>query len=159
MDDMSSVTNLADGVERTYLAQAERLWRALVLFCGDPEVASDAVSEAFAQAIARGDAIRDLDRWIWRSAFNIARGDLKGRGRQTSPVPDLPAPIPIETVDLLRALAKLSPKQRASIVLHHYAGYSTKETAEIIRSTSGAVGIHLDRGRRRLRELLGDDDD
>lgn len=153
------MADLTDAVERTYRAQAERLWHALVLFCGDREVANDAVSEAFAQAVARGSGIEDVDRWVWRSAFNIARGELKRRGRQTSGVPDLPAEVPIETVDLVRALAKLSPKQRASIVLHHYAGYSTKETAGIIGSTSGAVGMHLDRGRKRLRELLGDHND
>ena len=153
------MADLTDAVERTYRAQAERLWHALVLFCGDREVASDAVSEAFAQAVARGSGIKDVDRWVWRSAFNIARGELKRRGRQISGVPDLPAEVPIETVDLVRALAKLSPKQRASIVLHHYAGYSTKETAGIIGSTSGAVGMHLDRGRRRLRDLLGEDHD
>jgi RNA polymerase sigma factor (sigma-70 family) len=159
MNDTSGVADVADAVERSYREQAERLWRALVLFSGDPEVASDAVSEAFAQAMARGPGIVDLDRWVWRSAFNIARGDLKRRGRETSELPDLPAVVPTETVDLVRALAKLTQKQRASIVLHHYAGYSTKEIAEIIASTPGAVGMHLDRGRRRLRELVGDDDE
>jgi RNA polymerase sigma-70 factor (ECF subfamily) len=158
MDETAGVTDRTDAVDRCYREQAARLWRALVLFCGDREVANDAVSEAFAQAIARGSAIDDIDRWVWRSAFNIARGDLKRRGRHTSNVPDLPAEVPIETVDLVRALATLTPKQRASIVLHHYAGYSTKETAEIIGSTAGAVGMHLDRGRKRLRRLLGDDD-
>jgi RNA polymerase sigma factor (sigma-70 family) len=158
MDETAGVTGMTDAVERAYLKQAARLWHALVLFCGDRETANDAVSEAFAQAIARGPAIEDIDRWVWRSAFNIARGDLKRRGMHTSNVPDLQDEVPPETVDLVRALATLSPKQRASIVLHHYAGYSTKETAEIIGSTAGAVGMHLDRGRKRLRHLLGDDD-
>ena len=158
MDETSRVDDITDAVERTYRDQAERLWRALVLFGGDPEVASDAISEAFAQAIARGPAIRDLDGWVWRAVFRIARGELKRRGRLSSELPELSAELPPETVDLMRALAVLSPKQRASIVLHHYAGYSTKETAEIIGSTAGAVGMHLDRGRRRLRELLGDAD-
>ncbi|MEX0985252.1 MAG: sigma factor-like helix-turn-helix DNA-binding protein [Actinomycetota bacterium] len=151
-----------DDIERSYAAQADRLWRSLVLFSGDREIANDAVSEAFAQAIARGSSIHDLDRWVWRAAFKIARGDLKRRARQGADVPDLaepPAEVPIETVDLLRALATLSPKQRASVVLHHYAGYSTRETARAIGSTAGAVGMHLDRGRRRLRELLGDEHD
>ena len=58
----------------------------------------------------------------------------------------------------MKALANLSPKQRASIVLHHYAGYTTRETADIIGSTAGAVGMHLARGRSRLREALGDED-
>jgi RNA polymerase sigma factor (sigma-70 family) len=73
-------------------------------------------------------------------------------------LPELPTEVPIETVDLVRALARLSSKQRASVVLHHYAGFSTRETARIIGSTAGAVGMHLDRGRKRLRELLGEDD-
>ena len=150
--------DVADDVEQTYREQADRLWRAIVLFSGDPDIASDAVSEAFAQAIARGSAIAHLDRWIWRSAFLIARGDLKSRGGHTHEVPDLPEEVPPETVDLVKALANLSPKQRASIVLHHYAGYTTRETADIIGSTAGAVGMHLARGRSRLREALGDED-
>jgi RNA polymerase sigma-70 factor (ECF subfamily) len=156
MNETSGVTDLTDAVERSYRKQAERLWRALVLFCGDRDVASDAVSEAFAQAIVRGPSIEDVDRWVWRSAFNIARGELKRRGRLTPGVIDLPTEVPIDTVDIVRALAKLTPKQRASIVLHHYAGYSTRETAEIIGSTAGAVGMHLSRGRARLQALLGE---
>jgi RNA polymerase sigma-70 factor (ECF subfamily) len=158
MDETPPVTDVTDAVERSYRAQSERLWRALVLFCADQEVASDAMSEAFAQAIARGSAIRDVDRWVWRASFKIAGGDLKHRARHTRQLPELPAEVPPDTVDLVHALAELSAKQRASIVLHHYAGYSTKEVAAIIGSTSGAVGTHLDRGRRRLRKLLGDDD-
>lgn len=158
VDETQAVTDVVDTVERAYRAQAERLWRALVLFSGDRELASDAVSEAFAQAMARGSGIHDLDRWVWRAAFNIARGDLERGARRSAELPKLPAEVPIETVDLVRALAKLSSKQRASVVLHHYAGYSTRETARIIGSTAGAVGMHLDRGRKRLRELLGEED-
>ncbi len=150
--------DVADDVEQTFREQAVRLWRAIVLFSGDPDIASDAVSEAFAQAIARGPAITHLDRWVWRSAFLIARGELKSRSRDSHEVPDLPGVVPPETVDLVKALANLSPKQRASIVLHHYAGYTTRETAAIIGSTAGAVGMHLARGRSRLREALGDED-
>lgn len=65
--------------------------------------------------------------------------------------------MPHPLTDVLDALAKLSPKQRAAVILHHYAGYSVKEVAEIIDSTSAAVRVHLNRGRNRLRELLGDD--
>jgi RNA polymerase sigma-70 factor (ECF subfamily) len=158
MADTVRIVPSTDPIERSYREQADRLWRSLVLFCGEPEVASDAVSEAFAQAISRGPAIIDVDRWVWRSAFSIARGEMKGRHRQPKEMPDLPAAVPTDTIDLVKALSQLSPKQRASVILHHYAGYSTSETAALIGSTSGAVGMHLDRGRKRLRELLGDDD-
>jgi RNA polymerase sigma-70 factor (ECF subfamily) len=157
MGETLRVATSTDPIERSYREHADRLWRSLVLFCGEPEVASDAVSEAFAQAISRGAAIVDVDRWVWRSAFNIARGELKRRHAHSGELPDLPDVVPTETIDLVEALSQLSPKQRASVILHHYAGYSTKETARIIGSTSGAVGMHLDRGRKRLKELLGDD--
>jgi RNA polymerase sigma-70 factor (ECF subfamily) len=56
------------------------------------------------------------------------------------------------------ALAKLSEKQRAAVVLHHAAGYPAREIAEILGSTTAAVYVHLSRARRRLRELLRTDD-
>jgi hypothetical protein len=40
------------------------MWRALLVFAGDAEVASDAVAEAFAQALRRGGEIRDPKRWV-----------------------------------------------------------------------------------------------
>src|SRR6266542_3841918 len=50
-------------VEECYRAEHARLWRSLLLFSGDADLASDAVSEAFTQALHRGTAIRDLRRW------------------------------------------------------------------------------------------------
>jgi RNA polymerase sigma factor (sigma-70 family) len=158
MEETPTVTESADAVEQSYRRQREKLWRAVLLYSGDREVSSDAVAEAFAQALRRGAAVRDVDRWVWRAAFRIARGDLQQRKRQESNVPDTVAHVPTDTMDLMRALATLTPKQRGSIVLHHYAGYSTKETAAILGSTAAAVGVHLERGRKRLRELLGDED-
>ena len=152
------MTDAGTAIERAYREHREKLWRSLLLFCGDPEVASDAVAEAFAQAIRRGDAMRDPGRWVWRAAFSIARGELKRRRRAT-PLVDLPVEMPEPTVDLVRGLALLSPKQRAALILHHYAGYSTKETATIIGSTAPAVGVHLQRARARLRVLLKESDD
>lgn len=107
-------------LERCYRRQHDRLWRSLLLFTADPDIASDALAEAFAQMLRWADAIRDLDRWVWKAAFAIARGELQHRSR-SAPLVDLPQEMPASTIDLLRALDRLSPKQRASIVLHHYA--------------------------------------
>jgi RNA polymerase sigma-70 factor (ECF subfamily) len=141
-------------VEECYRAEHARLWRSLLLF-GGAELASDAVSEAFTQALHRGTAIRDLRRWVWRAAFAIARGELAARGRYAPELDDHPAvEMPASAVDLVRALRELTPKQRAALVLHHYAGHSNRETAAIMGSTAAAVGVHLERARR-MRELLG----
>jgi RNA polymerase sigma-70 factor, ECF subfamily len=144
--------------EELYEEHGARLWRALFLYAGDREVANDAVAEAFAQALRRGDDLRSPERWIWRSAFRIAAGELSRRRRQTE---DEMAPsyeVPEETTELLLALPKLATNQRIAIVLHYYCDYSLKEVALITGSTPSAVGVRLHRGRKRLHELLGDDD-
>ena len=66
-------------------AAPNRRYTGLVLlFSSDPDVASDAVAEAFAQALRRGDALRDPERWVWKVAFRVAAAELK-EGRRTGP--------------------------------------------------------------------------
>ena len=144
-------------LERLYREQGGRMWRAVLAFAGDPEVASDAVAEAFAQALRRGDAIRDPERWVWRTVFLVAAGELKARARTVPLEREGVYEIEEPARELVAALAKLSTRQRGAVVLHHAAGYPIREVASILGSTPAAVKVHLMRGRRRLRELLGDE--
>ena len=147
--------------EAVWREHGARLWRALLEFTGDPDLASDALAEAFAQAMARGDEIREADRWIWRASFKIAAGELKARRANRSPVSsserstDLPEPV----VDLVAALRTLSSKQRAAAVLHYYVDLPVSEVARTLDCTQTTVRVHLLQARRRLRPLLEVDDD
>jgi RNA polymerase sigma-70 factor, ECF subfamily len=145
-------------LERLYRSQRGRMWQAVFAFTGDPEVASDAVAEAFAQALRRGDAIRSPERWLWRTVFRIAAGELKARRRVGPERTEGTYEMDDLARDLVAALAKLSEKQRAAVVLHHAAGYPAKEIARITGSTTPAVHVQLSRARKRLRELLETDD-
>jgi RNA polymerase sigma-70 factor, ECF subfamily len=147
-----------EGLEQVYREHAAQLWRALVAYTGDREISDDALAEAFAQAVGRGDALRTPERWVWIAAFRIAAGELKTRAQRT-PVHEMAAPAEgSEAVELLEALAKLSPKQRAVLVLHYYGGYKSREIALILGSTAATVRVHLSAGRKRLRALLEVDD-
>lgn len=155
LERMTRSAEHSDAVEHSYRANSSRLWRSLLLFSGSRDVADEALSEAFAQAISRGAAIRDIDAWIWRAAFKIAKGELQRRGRTSAEAaPDMPMEMPEQTVDLIKALLSLPNRQREALVLHHYAGYSNKEVARILGSTTAGVGMLIDRGRRKLRPLL-----
>ena len=99
-----------------------------------------------------------MDAYLWEHGPRSAAGELKRRNKEAGSWPDAGYEVPDVTGELLAALPRLSPKQRAAIVLHYQSGYSLKEVAEIIGSTPSAVGVHLHRGRKRLRELLGDED-
>jgi RNA polymerase sigma-70 factor (ECF subfamily) len=143
--------------ERVYREHGERIWRALFAYCGDRDVATDALSEAFAQLIRAGARIRDPVAWTWRAAFRIAAGELRERRRMTHEFEDEPVELGDGDLDLTRALARLSPRQRAALVLFHYGGYRVREIAAILESTSAAVKVHLSVGRKRLRRMLEDD--
>jgi RNA polymerase sigma-70 factor, ECF subfamily len=145
-------------LEDVYEQHGARLWRTVFLYAGDREIANDAVAEAFAQALRRGEDLQSPERWVWRTPFRIAPGELSRRKREATDLMDAGYETVAETTELLLALPRLTPKQRVAIVLHYYAGYSLKEVAKITHSTPSAVGVHLHRGRRRLRKLLGDDD-
>ncbi len=145
-------------LERVYREHSDRLWRAVLLTSGSREIADDAVAEAFAQALRRGRALRDPAAWVWRVAFRVAAGELKERGRVDPFVDDAVIGMPEPFIDLWRALGRLPLKQRASVVLADYAGWSHREIAKALESTVSAVGVHVHRARKRLRELLEDED-
>jgi RNA polymerase sigma-70 factor (ECF subfamily) len=140
-------------VESVYREHSADLWRAVLAYSGDQNIASDAVSEAFAQALRRGEAIRHPERWVWKAAFKIAAGLLKERSR-FAPEIDLPVDGHQPTLELRWALMELSPRQRAAMFLFYYGDYQPGEIARLIGSTQSAVRVHLFRGRKRLRQLL-----
>lgn len=154
----ADVTDARERLAEAYREHAARLWRSLVGFTGDPEIASDAVGEAFAQALARGDAIESPDAWVWKAAFRIAAGLLKeSRSRPPAPAePTYEIPEPLDGV--LEALGTISPNQRLAVLMHDYADRPVPEVAEVMGVSRATVYVHLSEGRRRLRKTLEDRD-
>ena len=156
MESVASTASVADTIEAVYRQEADKLWRALFAFAADAEIASDAVAESFAQAIRRGTAIRDPRAWVWKSGFRIAAGELKRRSRSVDLVPDGSYLDPEVDTELLAALAHLSDGQRAAVVLHYYADASVREISRRTGTSQLSVRANLSRGRKRLKQLLGD---
>ncbi len=158
MADSSSVPSVSEGNDyaRLYQESAPALWRALYGFSGGRrQVAEDALAEAFARAMERGASVRDPLPYIYRTAFRLASAELQldkrrmalQTGRIAIETPDL--------VDLIRALDVLSAKQRAVVILHDEEGYTARDVARLIGIAPATVRVHLHRGRKRLRTLLG----
>jgi RNA polymerase sigma-70 factor (ECF subfamily) len=159
MDSAAVLVDARSDIETLYRADADRLWRAVFAFAGDHEIASDAVAEAYAQLIRRGDGVRDPAAWVWRAAFRISRGALQ-RARRDAPVtgPDRDHFDAYADPDLLAALRQLPDGQRAAVVLFYYADLPIRDIADRLGTNGIAVRANLSRGRRRLRQLLGDRD-
>jgi RNA polymerase sigma factor (sigma-70 family) len=62
-------------------------------------------------------------------------------------------------LDLERAVAGLSRRQRQAVDLHYFVGLDVAAVAEVMDCAPGTVKATLHQARARLRELLGGDDD
>ena len=162
--------DLIRGTYADVYAQCRRL-------LGDPSDAADATQEVYLRVVRsvlgfRGDSA--FGTWLHRVTVNVcmtalrARGDVRARGQSAglldASFDDLASAdaSPEERVtraDLARrtakALAGLPEDAREVVVLRDVQGLSTRETAELLGVTEGAVKVRLHRAHARLRELVG----
>ena len=94
-------------------------------------------------------ALRDPDRfdaWMNRVVTNVCIAQATRERRRTVNLRVLPVDGPAAPDDLLgvgdrdqleRGFRRLTPDERAILVLHHYAGYTLVEMAEVARSAGG----------------------
>ena len=139
------------------------IWRAVYAYAGGRrEVADDAVAEAFARAMARGAEVRDPVAYLYRIAFRVASAELVQRRKEDADMPDTTIAVDPSAnglPDVLRALKELTPAQRAAVYLHYRLDLPVREVARRTGMSTASVKVHLMRGRRRLRELLGEEDE
>jgi RNA polymerase sigma-70 factor (ECF subfamily) len=137
-----------------YRELGPQLWRAIYVYSGGRrDVANDAVGEAFVRAIENDRNIRRPLPWLYQVAFRIAAAELRTESAPLSSEEiylDDPA-----TGDLMRAMRRLTRSQRAAVFLHYQADLPIREVARLMGTSTAAVKVHLHRGRKRLREMLG----
>lgn len=137
------------------------------LLTGDLASAQDLVQDAFVRTFARFGPWRDvghIEAYVRRAILNGARDGYRRRQTLLGATPRLVAVadpptdgVAAEHVDLERALAALSPRQRACVVLRYYDDLSVRETAEALRLSEGAVKRYLAEARGRLGDALADE--
>ena len=54
-----------------------------------------------------------------------------------------------------RALARISPKQRAAFLLHEWMGYTFAEAARVMGVQEATARVHCHRAKEALRKALG----
>jgi DNA-directed RNA polymerase specialized sigma24 family protein len=144
-----------DRVEAVYRSVHPRLWRSLLSYTGDAELASDAEAEAFAQVLRRGDAVDDVAAWVWRSAFRIASGLLAASSRFADcQAAEGSTPPTGSVAEFLGLLGNLSPQQRACVALRYLGEYSSPEIGELLGTSAGTVRVQLNRAHAVLRQTI-----
>lgn len=144
----------SERVEAVYRSIHPKIWRALLAVSGDADLASDAESEAFAQALRRGDEIDDVERWVWKSAFRILDGLLAARRRPAPAIADSTTTIDATDADFLSMLGGLTVQQRQIVVLRYVGQFNSGEIADVLESSAGSVRVQLHRAHESLRRSL-----
>jgi len=145
-------------VDRSY-ALAYRILR-------DPHLAQDATQQALLNAWQHLPTLRDpelfeawLHRLVVRACYTEARRDRRWTERvrlipsETDWVADGASSV-ADRDELERGFRRLSPEQRAVLVLHHYLGYPLTEIAATLEIPVGTARSRLHYATRQLRAAL-----
>ena len=146
----------------------QRMHRLALRILNDHAQAEDAVQDAFLQVwIKRADWREQGARfstWLYRVVFNRCL-DVKRRRREAAlkdedERPDESADA-VTTIHqgqiaarLQAAMSELPEQQYMALMMYYHEGYTARELAEFLDTTTNAVESLLKRGRKNLRQYL-----
>ncbi len=141
---------------------APGLLRLCYLATLDVEAAADAAQEAMARAWR--DWVRisaegsDPGAWTRTVALNLCRDRWRRAKVADAHRPEGPAPRAddLPDIDLHRALAGLTERQREAVVLRYWVDLDLAGVALAMDVSVGSVKQHLARAHRHLAAVLGD---
>lgn len=155
-----------DGFREYVVAQQAALLRAARLLTGDWQQAQDLVQTTLVRVwprwqrlIANGDEPHGYVRRVMVTSYLTWRRRRWWTEQPTAPMPELPqADDPVSGVDLRdalsRALHRLPPAQRATLVLRFYEDLSVEQTAAILGCATGTVKSQTAKALAKLKNVM-----
>jgi RNA polymerase sigma factor (sigma-70 family) len=157
------VTDAHLDYERFFRREFAPVLRTVELMLRDHGRAEELAQEAFVQLLrhwAKVSRYERPDAWVRRVAIRLAMRAIRRerlwqlvRGTLILAQPDRPS-----RYDVDGAIRRLPASQRAAIVLHYYEDRPTAEVAAILGCSESTARVHLHHARKRLAQLLGEDD-
>ncbi len=131
----------------------------------NPSDAEDLLQTALTKTYLAWDRIDDhraVDGYVRRTLVNTRTSQWRKRKVDEFSTDELPEPATASQVDLteqqaqrdalLRAIARLPPRQRAMVVLRYYEDMSEVQTAEVLGVSVGTVKSAVSRALGKLRD-------
>jgi RNA polymerase sigma factor (sigma-70 family) len=140
---------------RTYTEQRDRLRRVAYLMVGRRDDAEEIVQDAFARAAGRWESLDTPAAYLRTSVVNLClerrRRAAVERRHQPAPVAAVAQPEIDETWELL---ARLTPDQRAAVVLRFYEDLPIDAIAHAMSCRPATVRTRIHRALARLRKEM-----
>lgn len=137
------------------------LYRVAYTLLHNGEDCNDALQDAVVNAWRRLHTLRDekaFRAWMTRITVNCAKDMLRRRRLEIVELTETIAAPPVADPVLSDALARLKEGLRLPITLYYMEGLSVAEIAQAMRLPQGTVKNRLARGRKKLAELLGEEE-
>ena len=153
--------------ELFFEAERRRLFRALYVMTGSGHEAEELLQDAFLRIWERWDRVSVMDDpvgYLYRAAMNLARSRFR-RIIRAARVPISPERSiePYEAADtrdvIVRAVARLSPRQRQAVVLVELLDRSTEEAADLMHVSSSTVRSLTSEARKAMRAAMEPNDE
>lgn len=156
-------------VTRLVTERGDALTRYAFLISGSRDDASDLVQDALVKTFGRlrnGFTVASAEAYVRRAILNtyLDSGRRSSRWRKIAhlqAVPEFDEPKDAETqsrIDLRGELMKLTPRERACLVLRYYEDLKVDDIAEWLEISPGAVKRYLSDGLAKMAVSLRDDE-
>ena len=153
---------------RIVAAHHDDMVRVSFVVCGDADLADEVVGTAWLIAWRKLGDLREPDRlrpWLVSIAANEARQAVRRRRRRgvveltvaDGAVAANDPALRAADIDLMNALARLDPDDRALLALRYVAGFDSTELARATGRSASGTRARLARLLDRLRTELRDD--
>lgn len=143
-------------IERIYRARFHHFVRVARAITGDRERATEAVQDAFANAVrARGSFRGDgpLEAWLWRSVVNAARRAVRRPPAEALEGDEAADPPPL-VAELAPLIAQLPERQRLVVFLRYYADLDYRTIAVALGIEVGTVSSSLSAAHAAIRTSM-----
>jgi RNA polymerase sigma-70 factor, ECF subfamily len=142
-----------------------RLFGALCLVTRNRHEAEEIAQDAFLKVWERWDRVSEMDEpvgYLYRTAMNVFRKRYRRAALALkSTLGIIPTDDDIGAVDdrdaTVRALAPLSDRQRAAVVLMDLLGYPSEEAARMLGVRPSTIRNHASRAHAALKKTMGED--
>jgi len=160
----SSLLNIQQIFERHH----DEIYRYVARLTGDPDLAADIAQETFIRWVENAPDQLEARAWLYKVATNLCRDHVRVHSRRIELLKESPESTPIgnapldphrgvealERRDAVRDVLSGLPEKDRVMLLMQQEGFSHKEIAEAVGTTTGSVGTMLARALQRFSDAV-----